>query len=140
MPGGRPTKYDPAMCGRVVELGRLGAGRAEIALELDICRQTFANWENEHPEFLDATTRAADYSAGWWERLGRVGVTAKVFNAQAYSLQVRNRFPRDWRDKVDHAHGGKDGGPIEHVVTRKVVHAGNRIAAHVNGANGDGRS
>jgi hypothetical protein len=36
--------------------------------------------------------------------------------------------------------GGPDGGPIEHVVTRKVVHAGNRIAAHVNGANGDGRS
>uniref|UniRef100_A0A6H1ZJD0 Putative DNA binding, helix-turn-helix domain containing protein n=1 Tax=viral metagenome TaxID=1070528 RepID=A0A6H1ZJD0_9ZZZZ len=31
----------------------------------------------------------------------------------AASLWLRNRRPKDWRDKIDHELGGKDGGPIE---------------------------
>jgi hypothetical protein len=120
-PVGRPTKYDAAMCERVVALAREGAGRAEIAAELDVAIQTFHNWEAAHPEFLEATTRARDLSLAWWNKQGRAGIWAREFNANAYRLQVMNRFPSDWRDKQDHEHSGPGGGPIDFTVTRQVV-------------------
>jgi len=110
---GRPSKYDPAFCEKVVECGRQGMGRAEIASELDITRNTLAAWESEHPEFLSATTRASEHSAAWWARKGRLGIDDRNFNANAYSLQVRNRFPGEWRDKQQVEHSGVDGKPIE---------------------------
>jgi hypothetical protein len=118
---GRPTKYDPAMCDIVVQCGAEGMGRYEIAAELDVSLQTMVAWEEEHPAFLSATTRARQLSQAWWEKQGRKGIWSRDFNAPAYSLQVRNRFPADWRDK--HELTGSDGGPIEVSVTRRIVRA-----------------
>lgn len=104
MPAGRPSAYDPAYCERVIELAKEGCGKAEIALELGVTRQTLDNWAAAHPEFLDAITCAREASAGWWEAQGRHGITNRDFNANAYRLQVMNRFPADWRDKQEHEH------------------------------------
>jgi hypothetical protein len=106
------------MCEIVVEFGRQGMGRAEIAAGLDVSRQTLATWEKTHPEFLDATTRAKDLAAGWWAEQGRTGIRDRNFNAHAYRLQVLNRFPEDWRDKQTHEHAGPDGNPLRIVVER----------------------
>lgn len=110
---GRPTDYDPEMCERVVALGREGASRAEVCYELGICFKTFRNWEEAHPEFLQATTQARQLSQGWWEKQGRKGIWSREFNSSAYSLQVRNRFPDDWRDRKARELSGPNGGPIE---------------------------
>jgi transposase len=135
---GRPTKYRPEYCERVVELAEGGLGRLEISSELRIWPDTLLEWERQHPEFLQATTRARAISQAWWEAQGRLGIWSKDFNAAAYSLQVRNRFPRDWRDKQDHEVTGADGAPMEIAVTRKVIPAAtNRIAA-LSGLNGHG--
>lgn len=107
MPAGRPTDYRPEYCDRVIELGRRGDSRAEIAAELDVARYTLKNWENEHPEFLDAMTRAYDLALAVWMRDGRKGMWAgSQFNANAYSLQVRNRFRDDYVDKQERAISG----------------------------------
>lgn len=34
----------------------------------------------------------------------------------AITLWLKNRKPDEWRDKVDHEHTGRDGGPIEQIV------------------------
>jgi len=104
---GRPTKYDPAYCEKVVELGRKGCGLAEIAYELDVTRQTLQNWQVEHPQFLGAITHARELSEGWWASQGRAGIWSREFNANAYRLQVMNRFPSEWRDKREIEHGGE---------------------------------
>jgi predicted transcriptional regulator len=101
MPAGRPSEYDPSYCDKVIELGSAGAGKAEIAAEIGVTRNTIDNWAAAHPEFLIAITHAKELSAGWWEKQGRLGIHAKDFNANAYSLQVRNRFPDDWRDRSE---------------------------------------
>lgn len=101
MSGGRPTDYRPEFCETVLALGKEGAGKAEIAAKIGVTRQTLDNWAAAHPEFLDAVTHARELSAGWWEEQGREGVWSREFNANAYSLQVRNRFPDDWRDKSE---------------------------------------
>lgn len=119
-PGGRPTDYRPEFCEQVVNLARIGMGRAEIAATLGVVRATLANWERAHPEFLAAMERAGEMSLAWWSEQGRKGIWAgKEFNAPAYSLQVRNRFPADFRDKVDLTHAGPDGGPIQTEATMR---------------------
>jgi hypothetical protein len=116
-PVGRPTKYDPdTMIPRMLELASEGAGRLEICAELGVSLQGFLDWEAAHPEFLDSTTRAREISQAWWEKQGRAGIWSKDFNAPAYSLQVRNRFPKDWRDK--HEVTGEGGGPLRFVIER----------------------
>jgi hypothetical protein len=118
-------------------------GRAEIAAVLDVTRNTVANWESEHPEFLRATTRASELSAGWWEKQGRVNITNRNFNAPAYSLQVRNRFPADWRDKQSLEHSGPNGVPIQVTQTledaellERAAQLRNRLAVAMPAANG----
>lgn len=54
MAGGRPTKYDPAICETVKKLCLLGATDKEMADILGVCEQTFNSWKGQHPEFLEA--------------------------------------------------------------------------------------
>lgn len=118
--GGRPTDYRPEHCARVVDLGKLGKSRAQIAAALDVVRDTLTNWEKSHPEFLGAMTRAHELALAWWEDQGQTGIWAgKQFNANAYSLQMRNRFPAEYKapeasfevnlDEVRNAIAGKLG-------------------------------
>ena len=100
-PGGRPTKYDPAFCDRVIELGRLGKSRAWIASELNVSRDTLEEWERIHPEFSDAMDEAMLCSQRWWEDAGQDGLTAGPgsFNAAVWSRSMAARFPSEWREK-----------------------------------------
>lgn len=112
-PGGRPTKYDPAkMVPVIMKLARVGASRVEIAAELGVVKQTLYNWEDEHPDFVEVMKEARDVSQAWWEKQGRKGIWSRDFNAPAYSLQIRNRFPDDWRDRKDHELSGPGGQPL----------------------------
>ena len=101
MAGGRPTDYDPSYCDDVIEYGRKGKSRAWTAAELGICRQTLANWETAHPEFLDAMTRANVLSQQWWEDAGQSGMAADKFNGPVWAKNMANRFREDWRERTE---------------------------------------
>ena len=101
---GRPTDYDPSFCDRVVDLGEQGYSKAMMAAELGVVRQTLDNWASRHPEFMDAMTRAREFSLARWERQGHKGIWSRDFNANAYRLQMLNRFPDDWRERTE-VHG-----------------------------------
>lgn len=109
---GRPSSYRPEWCEQVIELGRIGKSICQIAAALDVDRKTLANLAGKHPELADALHRSRELAQAWWEDLGQKGCQTRDFNAQAYSLQVRNRFPQDWRERTDLAVGGPDGAPI----------------------------
>jgi len=120
-PVGRPTKYDPAMCDKVVECGREGMGRAEIAAELDISRDTLNEWAKLHASFSDAVSRAHDLSLAWWERQSRGGLDkGSAFNAALWGKAMSGRFPAEpYRERVEAS--GPGGGPIQtHSLTDKV--------------------
>lgn len=105
---GRPTKYKPEFCDRVIELGSQGMGKCEIAAELDCAFHTFEAWQEEHPEFLQAVKAALRKSQAWWEARGREATFGAHdgFNATSYIFNMKNRFKEDWRDKVEQEHSG----------------------------------
>ena len=113
---GRPSESDPAHCGRVVELGKLGKSVTQMACELDVNKDTLYEWAKVHPEFSVALTRARQWSQDWWETKGQNGLDASGFNASLWSRSMAARFPEDYteRQKRDlHAQlTGEGGGPL----------------------------
>lgn len=99
---GRPTKYTPEMCERIIEAGKEGQSIAEMASTLDVAIQTLYNWADEHPAFLDAFTRAQDESESYWGQFVRKGLGMKPaeFQGPATLKYMAQRFPR-WREKSE---------------------------------------
>lgn len=115
MPAGRPTKYDPAFCDRVIEMAKQGASKAEMALDLDIAYSTFDVWQNENEEFSEAVKRAERFSQGWWEKQGRLATFGGVegYNATSFIFNMKNRFKDDWREKQEIEHSGNIGSALD---------------------------
>lgn len=117
MPGGRPTKYEPAFCETVIELAKDGKSPIQMCAHFDISRQTIDNWAVQYPEFLDALTRAKAHAQAWWEDQGTKGMVSDKFNAAVWKTVVQARFRDDYTERRDIEISGPNGGPIE---TREV--------------------
>lgn len=126
-PGGRPTKYDPAFCERVMELGAEGRSKVEIAFEIGVDRKTLDNWSDVHPEFFHAITRAKLAEQAWWERKGRENIDKPIFQASMWSRSMAARFPDDWREVSRQERSGPDGKPQE------INHSGSVAVSEVIG-------
>lgn len=112
MPAGRPSKYDPAFCERVIENGRLGYSKAELAADLDVTRATMDSWTESHPEFLNAVQRAHELSLAWWEAQSRSNLATSGFQAALWGKAMSGRFPKEpYRERTELT--GKDGGPVQ---------------------------
>jgi transposase-like protein len=101
---GRPSKYDPAMCDLVLELGEQGKSKVQIARSLGVHPETMTEWGKVHPEFSASIKEAQALAQAWWEDAGQDGIKAGpgMFNATAFIFQVKNRFRDDYRDQQDH--------------------------------------
>jgi len=116
---GRPTDYRPEYCERVIEWGAQGKSKAWMAAHLGIAKQTLYHWEEAHPEFLDATTRAMSLSQAWWEDAGQQNMATPGFNASIWAKNMSNRFRDDWTDRQEHS--GPGGGPVQHAHSIEIV-------------------
>lgn len=104
MPAGRPTDYRPEYCDIVVELGKHGVSKEEMALELGISVTTFYTWQAANEEFLKAVKQAEGESIGWWKKEGRTNLKDKDFSATLWYMNMKNRF--GWKDKTETEHSG----------------------------------
>lgn len=121
---GRPTKYNPEMCARVIECGKNGMTLAEMAADLGISRVTLADWQTKHPDFSCAIKEGLDLAQAWWESQGRVATFGgcEGFNATSYIFQMKNRFRADWADRQAVDHTSSDGSMTPPTVIRLVGH------------------
>jgi DNA-binding XRE family transcriptional regulator len=113
---GRPTKYDPdTMIPKILEVGENGGSKAEMAVAIDVSRETLYQWAKEKPEFSDAIKKAELLSQVWWEKLGKMGARGGVnnFNATSFIFNMKNRFREDWRDVRQTEVTGDKGGPVQ---------------------------
>jgi DNA-binding XRE family transcriptional regulator len=114
---GRRTKYDPAMCETIIALGKKGKSKTQMAAHLDISRSTFDRWLEANEDFKESWELADTHAQAFWEEIGFGGVGNKFFNDRAWSLQVRNRFPRDYKESRELELSGVGGAPIQIVMS-----------------------
>lgn len=101
---GRPPKYAKAMCAKVIDYGKLGYSKAEIAMELDVSRETIYEWGRTHGDFSDALKKSEDYASAYYNRTFREMAMGEVKNGQAVPLifAAKNQLPDEFRDKREH--------------------------------------
>lgn len=113
-PVGRPSKYKPEYCDRIVEMAKeTGAGPAEYASEFDIDRTTLYDWAAAHEDFSTALSRAKVHEQAWWERAGRKGMYLEKFNALVWKTSVQARFRQDYTERTQTELSGPNGAPVQ---------------------------
>jgi len=114
---GRPSKYDPALCDKVVELGREGKSVEQISSALGYHYKTLLYWAETHPEFLEAMELAKQYEMTYWEDLGSQYIVetpqGKKLNTGLWSRSMAARFPKKYRENSKVEVTGKDDKPIQ---------------------------
>ena len=113
---GRPTKYNPDYCFKVVELGRQGKSIEQIAGMLNVSKKTLYNWRDAHEDFLHALDEAHDLALQWWEDQAQSYVVehkdGERINASLWSRSMAARFPKKYRQEVKQEITGADGAPL----------------------------
>jgi Transposase len=115
-PIGRPSKYDPAFCEQVVELGRIGKSIEQIAANLGVSTRVLFDWRDKHEDFLHALEYAKELELDWWETVGQTHMieekeSAKL-NASIWSRSMAARFPKKYRESTKQEIVGAEGAPL----------------------------
>lgn len=106
---GAPSKYDPAMCDKVIATAAQGGHIAEMMLSIGIkSKDTWYRWQKEHPEFAEAVKDASTVSLAFHERNLLQGALGMIpgFNATAYAMIMNNKF------KAEYSRSGSGGTEI----------------------------
>ena len=95
------SKYDPAMCERMIELGKLGASQKMIWSDLGISKNTAESYKKNHPEFAEALDMALVHSQAHWERELLANIENKGYNSRLAEIALRGQFQQDYRETRD---------------------------------------
>jgi hypothetical protein len=128
--GGRPTKYKPEFCKKILKYFNIKAGDdvvlesgekkwfpnslptlAGFACEIDVCRDTIHEWTRNYPEFSDAIKRAKEHQERILVENGLRGGYAPSFAI----FTAKNIV--GWKDKSEVDHTIR---PIEKIVVSLV--------------------
>jgi len=93
---GRPTKYRPEYCERVIEMGKKGYHFYEMAMELEVDTDTFYEWCKNYPAFSLSYSRAKQYGKAYLAREARENMGNRDFHAKV--LEWNSKFHNDFRE------------------------------------------
>jgi transposase-like protein len=113
MPGGRPTLYKPKILPKIRNMAQGGATDKEVADSIGIAVGTLYEWKNRYPEFGEALKVGKEVADCRIEN--QLFKQASEGNTVAMIFWLKNRQPKEWRDRQEHT--GADGGPIQIVST-----------------------
>ena len=92
-----------------------GFSLTAFAGRIGVCKATLTNWQNEHPEFLAAVTRAKSKRLRFWEERGLD--VAKQGGPGGQSTMIifglKNMGGEEWADRSAVEHSGPNGGAIQ---------------------------
>ena len=110
---GRPTKYKPEYCERVIDLGREGKSIAQMAAAFDVDKASIYDWAASHEDFSTALARAKALSQTWWEDAAQKNLSDRNFNAQLWLKSVASRFREDYTERQQTELTGANGGAVQ---------------------------
>lgn len=107
---GRPSKYGPELCDKLVSHMAQGLSFESFAGKIGVHRDTLYAWVSKHGAFSDAKKRGESASLLWWETLGRaallgsdvkndkgeVVISGKKVSVALWIYNMKCRFRGDW--------------------------------------------
>ena len=90
---------------RILDLSNQGASIVELAVELDISRDTFYALSERDDDFFDTVKKCKQLCEAWWVRKGRTNLGNKEFSYTGWYMNMKNRF--NWADKQETKHSGE---------------------------------
>jgi hypothetical protein len=137
---GRSSKFKPEYAQQASKLCALGATDAQLADFFGVAISTISLWKVQHKEFSEAiNVPKAEADSRVEQSLYRRAlgyehdeVDIRVIEGRIVETPIRKYYPPDtaamifwlknrkkdeWRDKIDHEHAGKNGGPIQVSIT-----------------------
>ena len=83
----------------ILKLSKEGASIVELAVELDICRNTFYALSERDEYFMNTVKKCKELCEAWWKRKGRTELDNKDFSYTGWYMNMKNRF--GWADKKE---------------------------------------
>jgi hypothetical protein len=126
---GRPTLYKPEYCQVVVQMGKEGKSKEQIAGSLGLAWNTLDVWTQKHPDFDEALRTAKNLELHYWEDLGLQNVLetpgGQRLNGAVYNKIMAARFPHKYSDRSKLELTGNNGGAIQvqsmHSVAQEIL-------------------
>jgi hypothetical protein len=116
-PVGRPSKYDPAYCNQVIELGKQGKSFEQMASIIGVGITSFKRWREEHEEFRTSLEDAQGFAQTWWEDMAQSYLVeskdTEKLNTGLWSRSMAARFPANYSDRVKQEISGPGGAPLK---------------------------
>ena len=112
---GRPTVYKPPLGQRIVEAMATGLSLEAAAAQIGLSPRVVFDWQQRHPEFLQAVQEGRQRALLFWERKAIAMAEGAPGNAQLVMLALKNRSraASGWHDAQRLEHTGTDGGPVQ---------------------------
>ena len=95
--GGRPSKYKPEYCQRVINLMSSGYDFRACCGNIGISHDTGYQWIKKHPEFADAVKEGRSRCYEWFLNQGLKNLDNKSFNSTVWYMMMKNIH--QWKDK-----------------------------------------
>ena len=114
-PGGRPSIYTAAMGDKIADAMATGLSAEAAAAKVGISARSLFNWQQEHPEFMQAIQEGRQRALLWWEERALAMAEGQPGSAQIVSLGLRNRSraASGWVDAQKLEHSGQDGAVLQ---------------------------
>ena len=118
---GRPSKYDEKFCQQLIKHMAQGLSFESFGAIIGVAEQTLHNWLVDFPDFLEAKREAFTKSRLFWEKIGIQQATIGQGNSTAFVFNMKNRFPKEWRDKQENVLSGDPENPLITKIVREIV-------------------
>lgn len=101
---GAPPKITKAWADKraclLADLWKEGASLAEVAVALDVCKQSYYKACEISSKFRDADRKGQALCEAWWARMGRAGTFGKcTIMPTMWIFNMRNRFKYSWNNE-----------------------------------------
>jgi hypothetical protein len=128
-PVGRPSKYDPIYCNKVLEYGALGKSFEQMSALMGIGITTMKRWREEFEEFRTALEDAQALSQTWWEDHAQSYLVehkdGEKLNTGLWSRSMAARFPQNYSERVKQEISGPGGSPLKTGFMLEFIEASN---------------